>query len=313
MMMPELKMLANGFALQHAQGKDVQKSISQLHTDMMALYYTGQLGELAQTITNEYEEGVYTNSEVNLSDEKNSFLSKQKLSPDAQARIEKAKKRRQQYREEQAELVAKYHLPYKIPDRDTQVIVYSHNMKSSKSSGSSGTRSKPKFHNLDRGISWRDADFFYVNAHTAGVEYGHVGLVIDTSKHYKTVVDAMPTDDHRSIKRHYGITDYLNDDHGWTEMEAYHAWVLDMYDPYHLHEEQKKVVQYANRRVGHKVEYSVAHGKRNQKNTYCSAFVWMAYNYATGLDFDHSGGWFIWPRDLTDSIYTTMFDSREAY
>ncbi len=113
MMMPELKMMANGFALQYARGEDIQKSISQLNTAMMALYYSGKLNLMVQSMQEEYQNGLYNPSDTNQTSTNDENITRE-ITAEAQANIKESIKREEQYKKEQEELVKNYNLPYNV-------------------------------------------------------------------------------------------------------------------------------------------------------------------------------------------------------
>jgi len=62
---------------------------------------------------------------------------------------------------------------------------------------------------------------------------------------------------------------------------------------------------YAYKQMGK--PYSVAGAKTDTRSFYCSKLVWAAWRYTSGLDLDGDGGYWVWPIDLVNSSYTTVF------
>jgi uncharacterized protein YycO len=62
---------------------------------------------------------------------------------------------------------------------------------------------------------------------------------------------------------------------------------------------------YAYRQMGK--PYSVAAPKTDLRSFYCSKLVWAAWRYTSGLDLDADGGFWVWPVDLVNSRYTSLF------
>ena len=55
--------------------------------------------------------------------------------------------------------------------------------------------------------------------------------------------------------------------------------------------------------------YSLAAAKTDLRSFYCSKLCWGAWKYTSGLDLDADGGYWVWPVDLINSRYTTLFGS----
>lgn len=64
---------------------------------------------------------------------------------------------------------------------------------------------------------------------------------------------------------------------------------------------------YAYKQMGK--PYSLAAGKTDTRSFYCSKLVWASWRYTSGLDLDGDGGFWVWPIDLVNSGYTTLFGS----
>ena len=55
--------------------------------------------------------------------------------------------------------------------------------------------------------------------------------------------------------------------------------------------------------------YNLAAAKTDLRSFYCSKLCWGAWKYTSGLDLDADGGYWVWPVDLINSRYTTLFGS----
>lgn len=53
--------------------------------------------------------------------------------------------------------------------------------------------------------------------------------------------------------------------------------------------------------------YSITAAKTDTRSFYCSKLAWGAWRYTSGLDLDGDGGFWVWPIDLVNSPYTTVF------
>jgi len=294
-MMPELMMMANGFALQQAQGKDVQKSINQLNMAMMMYRASGKMDVMMSNMMDEYHNDLYSaNNHHNPSREQN--ISRN-IDDEARENIEESIRREEEYKKGQEALIKNYNLPYSIPGKSTKVIEYSNAMKSSKSNGGN---TKPKFSGLDE-WNWYIADFFWVDG-AKGI--GHMGLV-DSYDGLDDVYDAMPG---VGVQVHTGITKYFNQEKnsGWSRVEGWWYTGWDGDNP-----NRKKVIRWAKIKVG-RTGYGLLTWKRDRTQTYCSGFVWQGY-YTRGVDLDQDGGAYVWPRDIAteDDDYTVqIFNSQ---
>ncbi|MCB4747938.1 MAG: hypothetical protein LGB54_05000 [Sulfurovum sp.] len=303
MMLPELQMIANGFAMQYAKGEDVQKSILHLNTAMTTSYYSGKLNSMAQSMQEGYQEGLYNVHDVNQT-VLNHKKTTRKITTETQKNINESIKRKKQYKKEQEELVKKYNLPYSIPNKVTKTIIYSPAMKDS--GGKSGLVDKvnkyshdTKFSGLDK-WDWSNADFFWTNG-TGGI--GHMGLIDASDRNgFCVVIDSMPG---VGVQSHYGLTDYANKsgNSDWTTIEGYEYTAWSPSDS-----KRNDVLQFAYSRVG-KTSYSLLVSKNNRNKSYCSSFIWQAF-YDSGVNLDSDGGFFVWPRDITNHSSVMMFNSQ---
>jgi len=300
MMMPELQMMANGFALQHAKGEDVEASISQLNTAMTALHYSGKLNLMVQSMQEEYQDGVYSINESNTSSSQDENFTRE-ISYEAQEHIDESNRREEKYKQEQAALVEDYDLPYDLPNKVTKTITYSPAMKSSggkNNNNNNNNNNKNSFKGIDN-WSWWNADFFWVNG-AAGI--GHMGLIDANNNGLDTVIDSMPG---HGVQRHRGVTAYFNDDEnrGWTRAEGhyYTEWLSS-------DRRRQTILNWAYNKVG-QTGFGIAVGKNNKSETYCSGLIWQGFR-TQGVDLDRDGGAYVLPRDITYHYDVRKFDSQ---
>ena len=196
-MLPEIQMVANGFALEYATGRDVQKSIDRLDTAMTMARLNGELDmlvtEMVEGFEQEKQEENTIQTDTNATEAEDVNLTQEQKEAIAQSIAED-----KAYAKWQKEIAEKYHLPYDIPGRVNKYFVYSANMKASK--GGHGGKSKRFKVNLDT-WHWRDGDFFWVNAGSQGwfgkaKIWGHVGFVSEPKygqyHNLCKVIDNMP-------------------------------------------------------------------------------------------------------------------------
>lgn len=165
-LLPGIKMVVNGFALQFSKGEDVGSSISQLHTKMQFFAFSGQLAGSVQQMLSDYDAGFYEKSNVEKKESAQPLFTKQ-ISEVAQFNIRKAKNLDEQYACEQEKLVKDHNLPYPLTGFATKYIT------NIMSLGKGGGNTK-KHSGIDR-WNWWEADFTWVNG-AAGVMRHRNGL-----------------------------------------------------------------------------------------------------------------------------------------
>lgn len=297
-MMPELKMIANGFALKHAKDEQVEESISELNTAMIFMYYSEKLNMAMNTIKSEFSSGLYDISE----DSNISIIDFKDMSGDDIESVLIAEEANKNYQQKQLDLVKEYKLPY-IVNNTTQSLSYSSTMKGSggKNNGVKPAKQRLIFRALDN-WNWFDGDFFWVDG-AKGI--GHVGLIEDRGgRNLAYVYDSMPGE---GIQKHIGLSNYANKptNSGWTEYTNNSNLTYSNINniPRNI------IINYAKSMVG-KSTYSLFVGKDNKNETYCSSFVWQSYKKA-GIDLDTNKGLYVWPRDLTKHKKIKMFNAQK--
>jgi hypothetical protein len=298
MMMPELKMMANGFALQHSRGEDVEASISQLNTAMQMMYYSGQFGSSIQQMLVESDSGVYSTPDNTISHD-TSTDEERTISVQAQENISEASRLDEEYIWEQEQLVAEHNLPYLLPDRITKYVTYNQSMKGGGGKNSNNNNNNNSGagnnHNGIDGWNWWEADFTWTNG-AAGI--GHMGLVTNVSFSIKDIIDSNTGP---GVKRHFGLNNWANTG-GWSRVEGwyYTSWGSSDY-------RRGRAVSYANSLVG--TPYNWVFWNKNANNkTYCSQLIWQAFE-RQGVNLDNDGGLIVWPNDIRNHVSTSRFNS----
>jgi hypothetical protein len=324
LLMPELKKMANGFALQFAQGKDVSKTISRLNSDINLLRISGKLNTMVKSMVESYDTKPYYRKKMHKkANAKNDKLDTN-ITEEMKKSIQIGDEIEEEYREEQKALVEKYNLPYLLPNERTKILVYTPNMSSR--SGSSKPKKKKKwrvrkkFRDVNH-WNWRLADMFWTDG-AAGL--GHMGLVYAWRNNARTCIDIMPG---KGVKWHYSITYYINQHtKNWKVFRGYHFyprtyfnaqdsettnvdWEMYVWKKEHV---PSKIMQWADDQVG-KMEYDIDFDKNNRSETYCSGFVWQAYWNVAGVDLDYGGGPYVKPSDIiaTPGVVNFATESRK--
>jgi uncharacterized protein YycO len=136
--------------------------------------------------------------------------------------------------------------------------------------------------------SWRQGDFFFSDASTAGVTYGHNGLFSQTCQTVEAVGGSTP------------VTAFNLGSHTvWTSSDA----PARSRGPNNVSAAARaKAAVFALSQRGKAYNSSFASNRHVQSATYnCSQLVWAAWMTAANLDLDKDGGWGVYPIDLRDS------------
>jgi hypothetical protein len=67
----------------------------------------------------------------------------------------------------------------------------------------------------------------------------------------------------------------------------------------------KSALAYCRGQMGE--PYNIASSKTDTTQWYCSKLVWAGWRWASQLDLDADGGYWVWPVDLVNSRYTAVF------
>lgn len=307
LMLPELQMVANGFALQFGRGENVKESIAHLDQAMQMLHYSGQFALGMQQMQAEYQRGVYDKPATGGHDERPAGVPVVIMDDATRASLEEAERLDAEYAQEQEALVKEFNLPYALPERVNKYVIYSPAMKGRsdkgrrKTNGSSGSGGRHQIHRSD----WWEGDIIWSNG-LNGI--GHMGIVDayyagegtltdlpgfhpDWSHsgtghtHSPQVIDANTGP---GVRRHHDINVWANN---YTRIEGLtvpgwwrHEW------------RRTNAVAYAESLIG--VPYNwVVWNKEVTSRTYCSQLVWQAYK-GQGVDLDRDGGLIVFPEDI---------------
>lgn len=307
LMLPELQMIANGFALQLARGEDVQASISHLDQAMQMLHYSGQFGLSLQQMEYEYTEGAYDRQDASVAEVPPEGEVTVVLDDETRANLAEAERLDAEYARQQEELVQEFSLPYALPDRTDKYVTYSPAMKSSGTKNTKpNTGSSGRQHQIKK-WDWWEGDVAWTNG-AGGV--GHMGIV-DTNQtgygssyyfdgqdhpdwqhegwgshvHEPRVIDANTGP---GVSMHRDIDVWANK-YSRVEGLTYTQW--KRYDW-----NRSLAVRYAINLIG--VPYNwVFWNKKTTDKTYCSQLIWQAYK-DQGVDLDRDGGLIVWPEDI---------------
>jgi len=335
-LMTVLMMLANGFALQHSRGEDVEASISELHTAMQMMYHSGQLGSSVQQMLEQHNTEVYnaTKTVVLTETQIEEILLNNPLilSEEAQKNVDESNRRHEMFLKEQEQLVIDHNLPYALPDMPVKYLIIGPDQfwfgrwLRKRDRNNNNNPAKPRHKNIDS-WAWSSADIIWTNA-LSGI--GHVGMVsVEGWDNVKVVVDA---NNPWGVREHRKGLDNWANTGGWSLIEGWRfvawesSWFIDeeddWYKAYNRHRWNNRrawslekyrrwyAMDYAYNKVG-VTSYNVFVGKNsNNPATYCSLLVWSAYN-EIGIDIDRNRGSIVWPFDITNHRFITKFKSSE--
>ena len=325
LLMPELKKMANGFALQFAQGEDVQKTIAKLNSDITMLRISGKLDVMVKSMAEGYNSKPYYHKKI--PKKANTKINEKldiNITEDMKKNIQIGDEIEKEYKEEQKTLVEKYNLPYALPMERTKILIYTPNMSSragaSKPKKKKKWRVRKKFRNVNN-WNWKMADMFGTDG---GKGFGHAGLVWAQSGRKSWCIDLMPS---VGVKAHYNITNYINEHtSSWKVFRGYHFkprtyfnaqdpetthvdWEMYIWKKYNI---PQAIMQWAHAQIG-KRGYYIDFDKDTDGATYCSAFVWQAYYNTSSVDLDSDGKIFVTPSDLfaTPGVVNFATESRK--
>lgn len=119
--MPEIKMIANGFALQFVLGEDYESSIMEFDSHMHYLHFSGEMAHFAASA---HEAPI-------ILDEKSGpqpYIDEESDANRA-AMLAEARLHNEAKIQEQLDNVYRYGLPYVIENRDTQYMIFNQDVK----------------------------------------------------------------------------------------------------------------------------------------------------------------------------------------
>ncbi len=182
----EIKLVANGFALQYAKGEDVEGSIAEFRSGMLLLQVSGQFGAMISQMSETWYSGDYEAMSArppavdmdSLPDAVRYF----DLGVSAEEEIARLKalevetaKDDAVFLKAQEKLVEKYNLPYELPGRAPKYIIYSSSMKGG--GGKDKKKDEKPEYKHESDISdwaWRPGDIIWSDG---GAGFGHMGIV----------------------------------------------------------------------------------------------------------------------------------------
>lgn len=300
---PELQMLANGFALQFKRGEDVQLSVKQFHQGVMMLNASGQMAQFFAQIKQDPSKfvGAATGQAGALRAPPAYTTVKQpSLSAAEQASVDLAKLRIAQEDAEWERVRKEYALPYELPGRVEKWFIYSPAMKGGKNSGGGGGTppvkppAPPKFNLSNWG--WWHGDLIFLGG---GNPFGHVAMVdLGAWSGEFSVIEAQTNS---GVRKEYAVNAWASN---YSYVEGYHSYISWYIDAQTI---RNDAVAYARNKIGQSYNW-MFWDKSSTSGTYCSQLIWQAY-YTQGYDLDADGGSIVYPRDLTRSGFVWFFRS----
>lgn len=319
--LPELQMLANGFALQFKRGDDVKTSVAQFHQGVMMMHANGEMAQFFAQVNQDpvqFIKSVTGQDNALRPPSADSQYPAPILNANELAAIEKARLHAEQKAAEWERVRKEYDLPYALPERVEKWFIYSPAMKGK---GSTPVPA-PIMHNLSQ-WTWVHGDFVYFDGGSLN-PFGHVALM-DMWVVPGTAIEAQ-TDS--GVQRVFTnrIEPWANQYH-YAEghrMRLYWSPVMQSnwsqlcnpftgtcttswYWGYPPETKQRMgAVTHAANRIGQKYNWMFLN-KTSSTSTYCSQLVWQAY-YQQGIDLDFDQGPAVFPRDLTRSPMSYVFN-----
>jgi hypothetical protein len=302
-LMPALMMVANGFALQFATGKDVNSSISQLSNKMQLLAYSGGMTTAVQDMLNNLDAGnIYGLKEKK---KKNIYNHTRIISAEAKRNIDQSDKLDKKFIQNQIDTVEKYSLPYKLEGFETKYVI---DVMSFQKCGLldldcfTDDEDEPKRHTGIDGWIWWEADFTWTNGAKG---FGHMGLVTNVNSSRKHIIDASPIEGGRKagvVRHRNGLNSWANNG-GWSRVEGhwFTGWGQN-------HPTRKMVVRNAISMLGKPYNNVFFKGKRSNDAAYCSQLVWNSFKKEK-QDLDKDQGYIVLPRDITGHHDVAKFNS----
>jgi|CXWL01.1.fsa_nt_gi hypothetical protein len=320
--LPELQMLANGFALQYKRGEDVKTSITQLHQGLMMLNASGQLAQFfAQVNQNPAafaklatEQGGSLREPPATSEYKHPVFSAEEL-----AAMEKSRLHMEQGAAKWERVRKEYNLPYELPDRIEKWFTYSPAMKGSKNPRKDPPPALPPAPpNLNLSSwDWVHGDFVYLEG---GNPFGHVAIV-DMWNLPRTAIEAQTDSGVRRVSnldawaKNYSYAEGRRMRLIWNPVQIWVPYIkcnnlgVCFSAPYLDYDAETQKRMYAINdaaiKIGQPYNWNFWN-KQSSANTYCSQLVWQSY-FWQGMDLDADGGPVVFPSDLRRSAYAWVF------
>ncbi len=358
----DIKLLANGFALQFARGEEVEQNIADFRNGMLFLQVSGQFGAMISQMSEAWYSGDYEAMSARPSAVDMDFLPDSAryfdLGVPTEEEISRLKaleaettKDEAAYRVAQEELVEKYNLPYKLPNRRTKYIIYTPSMKGG--GGKNNKKDEKPEYRHESNISdwtWRPGDIIWSDG-AAGV--GHMGIVTHFNNTGGEIASGvLPSSWSRPSGAVLSIVDAntggVNLHQGALLMDAwqkkydtvrrytyafYFGWpgFMPPCDYKDCTLSGKNYYNYVTQRMFAIVNWAMGQvnkpynwnffNKNADDSTYCSQLVWNAYRQTSrpsprpewrNIDLDSNGGWIVYPSDiLNHPLVVNMAESKK--
>lgn len=302
LMYSELKMVANGFALQYSKGEKVEESIELMNNYVNMMILNGEFKKVMLSIQNMHNEKSvkpklsFESSVISTPKAQENKLPKDSLQT---ASLIESNRDDSIYIENQKRLVDEHNLPYKLKNNSHKYIIISKNMKNKKEKKSN--QEWKNYHKEIKNLNWWAADIaFAPNGSKDGRSFDHVGLVdVDKKSGDKSIIDANLKDDDGRPNGVYRENDIQYWARNYDRVDAYYYTGLHNSDSHY--KIRKYIVGFANSEIGKSYDIASSKKKSYSKSDtyYCSLLIWKAYIVAIGVDLDADGGLFVFPRDIT--------------
>lgn len=273
-----LKLVANGFALQYARGEDVESDIAMFSSYATLMAMNGSL----QFSNDEfYGDNIdFSESAVDVfQNGTEEVLHQGTITPETQALLDEGYEETQAMAKQHLEDVAKYGLPYVVEESDIQYITLDRLMGKNDSGGGTTSASPGSFGDIANASVWWHSDVVWIDASKGYVN--HVGLTnVSTSR--IGVIDSAPGNPNGGVYYHStGINRWADDCSGCRRVE--HLILSE--SPLYISQNDPKrstVMNYASSRIGAPYSYNFA-DKTSTGSFYCSKLVWQAWK-SVGVD-----------------------------
>lgn len=288
-MMPTLMMVANGFALEHSRGEDVNSSISKLNAQIKMMYYSGEMNTAMSQLVYENETGVHEESPDVILDSSKTFS--KELDDIAQYNISISEQLDIEYAEEQERLVIEHNLPYQLPDKVDKYITITQAMKAK---APKIKKPAPEKHEGLGNWEWWQADIIWSNG---ALGLGHMGIIdLSTLNSTPDIIDAN-TD--KGISRHTDMNAWANK---YTRVEGYNynGWSSS-------NRKRNRAVNYADSVIGQGYNYNFF-ARNSPNSSYCSQLIWKSYR-VQGVNLDSNASLIIFPSDILNHKNVNRFNS----
>lgn len=290
----DLKLLANGFALQYAKGEDVQASMQKLDGYATLAAVTGGLELNAEPFKGDSSLGPIAPLQEPLDAPPEGWVPQVPMTDEIAAALKASEQAHDELMASQLDDVARYGLPYVVEDSDVQYYTIDRLMDKD---GSGGSTTKSSFGN-PAGANWWHGDIAWIDASKGYVN--HVGIV-STASSRLYVIDSSSTNPNGGVYLHTTGLNRWADDCG----ECSRLEMLTLSDsPLYIglgDRGRSAAVNYALAQVGDPYSY-VFTDKTSTSSFYCSKLVWQAWRSA-GHDLAPAALGAVTPNDIRFGNY----------